>query len=433
MRSLNIQREPGWIGGVATGIATRLGIDPLIVRGIIVVVAILGGPALLVYAAAWLLLPDLDDKIHLEQVFKGNLESPIAGIGVLVLLSMLPVSQGFWFAGSAFWGEAFWGASVGHALWTLVILGLAIWLVVWIARRPGVLPTVSGTSSPAPPPPPSGAPAADFAAWREQQAAWKAENTAYRQQRNSDQAAAWRADHEAQMLEFERRRSIYREIRRRSRSNPFFSIFVIGIALIAGGLTALSLKGGVLEVTTVVAGLAVALAVLALGMIVNGLRGKRPGGAAGLAALVVIPLIFFTGFPQSDHFRYANGATFVARDAPDNHPDVYVAGGGQVMMNLADYYANGKWDSPQDDIYLFVLSGRVTVILPSDAPSAVDANVLWGGVQLGEGAGERAYEGRGHSTYLQFNEPGGTASTLVTVHIYVLSGTITITDPKGLQ
>ncbi|MEP6480047.1 MAG: PspC domain-containing protein, partial [Rhodoglobus sp.] len=57
MRSIGIRREPGWIGGVGSGIATRLGIDPLIVRGIIVVAAILGGPAFLLYAAAWLLLP----------------------------------------------------------------------------------------------------------------------------------------------------------------------------------------------------------------------------------------------------------------------------------------------------------------------------------------------------------------------------------------
>ena len=200
MRSLNIQREPGWIGGVASGIATRLGIDPLIVRGIIVVVAILGGPALLVYAAAWLLLPDLDNKIHLEQVLKGALEPPVAGIGVLVLLSLLPVSQGFWFAGSAFWGEPYWGAALGRGLWTLVILGLAIWLVVWIARRPGIIPTAKADMTPSPTPPAANAPAADFAAWREQQTAWKAENASFRQQQNAERAAAFRALNEDCLL-----------------------------------------------------------------------------------------------------------------------------------------------------------------------------------------------------------------------------------------
>src|SRR5690554_1691421 len=84
MRGLDIPRQPGWLGGVCAGIAARLGIDPLIVRGIVVVIAVLGGPALLLYAAAWLLLPDFNNKIHLEELLKGRFEPAIAGIGVLV-------------------------------------------------------------------------------------------------------------------------------------------------------------------------------------------------------------------------------------------------------------------------------------------------------------------------------------------------------------
>ena len=80
LRSLGIVRQPGWLGGVSAGLATRIGVDPLIVRGGLVVVALLGGPALLLYAAAWLLLPDEQDKIHLEQVTRGRFESAIAGI-----------------------------------------------------------------------------------------------------------------------------------------------------------------------------------------------------------------------------------------------------------------------------------------------------------------------------------------------------------------
>ncbi|MCU1425623.1 MAG: hypothetical protein JWM51_1914, partial [Microbacteriaceae bacterium] len=150
MRSLGLTREPGWIGGVSSGIAMRLGIDPLIVRGILVVVAVLGGPALLLYAAAWLLLPDRNDKIHLEEVFHGRIESPIAGIGALVFLSILPVTQGFWFAGSSYWGQPYWGASFGRALWTVVLLGLLVWFIVWVARRSSqdhAVPTVTSATT----------------------------------------------------------------------------------------------------------------------------------------------------------------------------------------------------------------------------------------------------------------------------------------------
>src|SRR5665213_2958017 len=65
MRGLHLIRTDGWIGGVCSAIANRLGIDPLIVRGIVVVAAILGAPVLLLYAAAWALLPDAEGRIHL--------------------------------------------------------------------------------------------------------------------------------------------------------------------------------------------------------------------------------------------------------------------------------------------------------------------------------------------------------------------------------
>ena len=74
MRGLGVVRSDGWLGGVCAGIAYRLGIDPLIVRGIVVVAGILGVPVLLLYAAAWALLPDRDGRIHLQRLFEGEFE-----------------------------------------------------------------------------------------------------------------------------------------------------------------------------------------------------------------------------------------------------------------------------------------------------------------------------------------------------------------------
>ena len=48
VQGLGIVRGDAWLGGVCGGIAARVRIDPLIVRGIFVVVALLGFPALLV-------------------------------------------------------------------------------------------------------------------------------------------------------------------------------------------------------------------------------------------------------------------------------------------------------------------------------------------------------------------------------------------------
>lgn len=250
MRGLGIVRQDAWIGGVCGGIATRLGIDPVIVRGIAVVVAVLGGPVFLLYAAGWLLLPDANDGIHLESLLRGVFEPPIVGIGVLALITFLPIAQGVWWAGAQFWGEPFWPQSLGRALWSLIVLGLIVAFVVWAARRsnwttrggaqvpgsrtasasapatPGKdatgygatdghaatgretreesaersaektptasVPAAFAAASPpptAPTEPPTGATTEEFAAWRQQQQAWRQQHAAWRQQQDADQRA----------------------------------------------------------------------------------------------------------------------------------------------------------------------------------------------------------------------------------------------------
>jgi phage shock protein PspC (stress-responsive transcriptional regulator) len=143
IRGTGIRRQPGWLGGVAAGIGVRLGIDPIIVRGIIVVIGVLGGPALLLYAAAWLLLPDTNDRIHAEELGRGRFEPAVVGIGVMVLLSLLPLSQGFWYLGAVYWGDPSWAAAFGRVLWTALVLTAIVVFVIWIARRASSEPIVT--------------------------------------------------------------------------------------------------------------------------------------------------------------------------------------------------------------------------------------------------------------------------------------------------
>lgn len=135
MRGLGIVRADGWLGGVSAGVAYRLGIDPLIVRGIIVVAGILGAPVLLLYAAAWALLPDREGRIHLQQLFDGNFQPPIVAIGVMTLLSLLPWTSGVWWAGGPFWDVPAWGDVIGRVIWTLVVIGAVVALIVIAVRN----------------------------------------------------------------------------------------------------------------------------------------------------------------------------------------------------------------------------------------------------------------------------------------------------------
>jgi hypothetical protein len=89
---------------------------------------------LLLYAAAWALLPDRENRIHLQRLFDGDFQPAIVGIGVLALLSLLPLPQGVWWFGAHPWGDPSWGDVVGRVIWTLIVLALVVGLIVLATR-----------------------------------------------------------------------------------------------------------------------------------------------------------------------------------------------------------------------------------------------------------------------------------------------------------
>ena len=74
------------IGGVCAGIAGRLGVSAAIVRVGAVILAVMG-PAIFLYLAAWLLLPDVHGRLRLERAVR---DGDVASI-VLLVLTVLAV------------------------------------------------------------------------------------------------------------------------------------------------------------------------------------------------------------------------------------------------------------------------------------------------------------------------------------------------------
>ena len=404
MRSLGIQREKGWIGGVAAGIAVRIGIDPLIVRGILVVTALLGAPALLVYAAAWLLLPDSDDSIHLERAIKGQFDSSLAAIGVVILLGLLPIAPGLWF------GVSVWPEALGRVIWTLVLIGLAVWFVVWIAQRDS-LPKAGPT---APPAPPSTAPASEFAEWRTQQAAWREENAAFRRNEADARAAAWRLKTEEATTRHRAENAKRQAEYRASSPHPLWSLLVIGLALVAGGLVTLVVGGGALNPTAVVSGLAVVVAVLGLGVIVNGVRGKRGGGPSGLASVLITPLVIVLLLPLVSNVSFTGSRTITPTDLEGSRPDVYFVANGDVRVDLTDFYDSSDSGSLDDDVYVFVGNGDVKVLVPEGESVATSASI---------GRGEAHYVNE-DGDEINFVGPDD-ADRVIEIHVFVGNGDVT--------
>ena len=393
IRSLDLVRQPGWIGGVCAGIATRLGIDPVIVRAIFVVVAVLGGPAILLYAAAWLLLPDTAGKIHLEQVLRGRFESPVAGIIALVALSMLPVAQGFWFAGSWFWGETNPGDSIGRAFWVIVVLGLLTWFIVWIARRANTVPAAERLVPPAPtaagaagapaafaeatPTAPTeplpGAPEEDFTAWREQQQQWKSQYDTFRAQSTE---ASIRAQEEYRQRRIAAAAESAERMRQWRAANPRLRAaivaMVLGAATIAGVVAAQFSDAGY----GVTLGFGVATLVVGLAIVTAG-TFRRRNGFLSFVALVLLSVTVTSAFlPNSRQLILSPNYGL-----PSGESGNYAQLAGS--LSIYPFETDAEVSSPRI-INIWQGSGDTLVTVPQDTTVRVVANIRSGMVFHGK-------------------------------------------------
>jgi phage shock protein PspC (stress-responsive transcriptional regulator) len=127
IRSQGIYRgRERWVGGVASGIAQRLGVDPLIVRGVLIVLTVFAGVGVLLYGLAWALLPEPDGRIHLQEAGAGRWTAGMTGALVTTII-------GFPGLGGGVWG---WdGHGFGAFVWTVFWLGGACYLVYYLTQR----------------------------------------------------------------------------------------------------------------------------------------------------------------------------------------------------------------------------------------------------------------------------------------------------------
>lgn len=128
LRGLGVQRGPNrWVGGVCSGLANRWGIDPVIVRGLAVVLTLFFGVGLLAYGVAWALLPEPDGRIHVEEVARGRWSAGMTGAAIVTFLGLVGPGRGLvwgdgdsWFPWSVFWiaavvGIIYWAAGRGRS------------------------------------------------------------------------------------------------------------------------------------------------------------------------------------------------------------------------------------------------------------------------------------------------------------------------------
>jgi phage shock protein PspC (stress-responsive transcriptional regulator) len=95
-RRLFRARDNRWLGGVCTGLGRYFELNPMIYRVGFVALALAGGTGILLYVAAWLVMPDegVEDSIAAEAI-KNHRERPwlLVGVGLLGFAAILGLSS----------------------------------------------------------------------------------------------------------------------------------------------------------------------------------------------------------------------------------------------------------------------------------------------------------------------------------------------------
>ncbi|MFC6234265.1 PspC domain-containing protein [Leucobacter soli] len=469
VRGLGIVRgRDRWFAGVAGGIAAKAGIDPLIVRGIFVVLAVLGGPGILLYLAGWLLLPDDSGRIHVEDLFRGRasagviVASVILGVfvfipvlfGLLPGLFTMPWAWDVWNVGPE------WLQVTFTVLWWAVIVpGLVIWFIVWASTRshraggrptgggsaytgprgPGMPSTAgpagyagpgastgpaapmgsaafaAGTSGPAEPASRPTGPSSPEG-WGERSGR-KVEDwaTGFEQK-----AERWGHDFEERSREWERKAEEYA---RKNGIGAAHVVITLACALLAAGaVAAWGLTLAVSGETALMAGLIAAVAVLGISLIVAGIRGRTTGwigflSFAGVVALLLAP--FSTVMPENTQF--VPFGTFTERPSDTGVDSGLVMVAGNSTVDLSDLTATA---TPRD-IEVWVLAGNVTVRLPETAPTRVRVALAAGNVRderLDDD--ERRQGGIFVSRVIGSDASGLDDSAVTRVHVRLLAGNV---------
>ena len=124
-RILRRDRDAGWLGGVAAGIARRYGVDVSLVRLAFVVATAAGGFGIAAYALGWLFIPSGDSGAPRRGIPTGRAAVEVAlGTGLLLLAVLLTFrALGLWFSDAVVWplvliasgGALLWRQSLGES------------------------------------------------------------------------------------------------------------------------------------------------------------------------------------------------------------------------------------------------------------------------------------------------------------------------------
>ena len=430
LRGLGVRRrsEDRWFAGVCSGLADRLGVDPVLVRAAFILVLIFGGLGLPLYLLAWALLPDRHGEIAAENAIRhhdGKSIVLLVAVGIAVLgglsdkwllwLILVPVGVFIvWALTSARSGKS--SDEIGRE-------------VSQFATRIG--DTVSGwVSSPGPA---GGAPGTpETPETHEARERAEAPGTSPALLPYAAPAAsaapvtldkanpAFGGRHGPHGMGPGRTGAVAapppRIVRDRRRRGGFLGLLlVVGLA-VAGYAGGTQLQSGFAWPTStpVTFALACTLGGVGLALFLIGLTGRRAGFLTFLAAVLAIAAVTGTIGPVPGFVKGGLGdRTWTASDGVP-------AGGYHLAAGQATLDLTGA--TTGQDISVSQGAGDLTIVVPSGVTATIDASVAAGNLAFQQPDGTSSRDDGVDSV----NRPFGTGATTITVTAHLGAGNLTI-------
>jgi len=414
VRSHGISRgQDRWIGGVSSGIAHRMGIDPLIIRGLFIVLTLFAGIGVLLYGLAWAFLPEPDGRIHVQEAGAGRWTSGMTG-------SLIATILGFSGLGGGFWG---WGNhGFGAFLWTIFWVGGAIYLIYYLVQRnkaaagipagaaaaAGTSAYAAGSSTATTPPysdvagtgPFTGSPYGGTASGTPSGSGYNGSGYSSGAYGGSGSGGSgWDNGRSGGALPPQ---GPPPKVRPAGPGAPAVAIIAGSALLVGAGLKALDVTNVInLGDSTNAIAWASAAAVLGLGILLMGLRGRTAGILSFFAvAALIVGGIFNVVGNNGDRMRFQElDWTPVSIEDARNGLDV---AGSRGTVDLTRLDANAPLTSDVV-VPLDIAASNVTIVIPDKVPVDIKADMAMGNIH--ESGGNRGGITTRESSY-NSDEPG---------------------------
>ncbi|MFG2195271.1 PspC domain-containing protein [Streptomyces sp. NPDC048639] len=373
-------RDSKVIAGVCGGLGRTYDIDPVIFRVVLAVLALASGVGFIAYAVAWLLIPrEGEDENEARRLLYGRVEGEALAAVLCALV-----------------GCGLLLATLGHPtrlFFSVVVLGILAGCARWSQRRQqsGTADTVAG-AGPADPtgaggagaatpvtgqkgaPPETQAPPTPGAPswWRDpltKDGTTGTTGTGYLW--GPDDGRSWDTKEPAARPAWG---TVHRPARRRS---PWIGgwVFLLAVAACATGIGAS--WGAEPLGTSLQIGLACALAVFGLGLVVGAFYGRAGGGTIVLAVLTAGLLACAAALPKSVTADWAR-TEWKPATASAVRP-AYELGTGVGTLDLSEVKLGGKQTV---STRASVGAGQLRIVVPEDATVKLDVEIGLGDLRL---------------------------------------------------